>query len=239
MLDEALTGLPVCGLLVPIAIPFFVPVPVPVPFPVTVPSYSGDCVPCPSGYLPPPSCELAGPPPARGLVQNGNTITTAGGYQIVIEGRDKAWSIYGPDGKKLTRVWGDPHVKEGDGDKWDFKDSSAFTLPDGTRIFARTAPSEKNKDKTYTAALDIANGNERVQISGIDRDRPVIGSITNDGINGWRTANGSPFTDVYQLQHDENNQEWVKLDLLRDLLFGSQDQKKQLLDARYAQPMRM
>jgi len=38
-----------------------------------------------------------------------------------------------PTGK--TKIWGDPHVEEGDGGKWDWKSNvMTFNLPDGTKV---------------------------------------------------------------------------------------------------------
>src|SRR3712207_7111164 len=44
--------------------------------------------------------------------------------------RSYEWKITGPDGK-TTRVWGDPHVDEGDregNNDWEFKRNSTFVL---------------------------------------------------------------------------------------------------------------
>ncbi len=254
-------GVPV-AIPIPVAVPVPYPVPIGVPYGIPVPSYGYDNQACPTGYLPPPSCELGGAPRGRGLTKNADgSITTAGGYSIQMEGKDEAWKVIGPDGKQLTRVWGDPHVNEADGDKWDFKDSSTFTLPDGTRIFARTTPSEKNKDKTFTSSLDIANGSDRVMISGIDKNTPLTGPVTGDGA-AWRAEHG--LASGYELRHDGTNQEWVRktnsaewdqavraepqngnnwadaMAMLRELLFGSrQQQREQLLAGLYSQPLKM
>src|SRR5690606_19714641 len=64
------------------------------------------------------------------------SVQTAGGYTIVPEGKDAAWSVYAPGqkpgDKPNTRIWGDPHVDEKDGTRWDFTKNSDFVLPDGT-----------------------------------------------------------------------------------------------------------
>src|SRR4051812_11209965 len=63
---------------------------------------------------PPPPC----PPPDPLKTGCDGKIHTPGGYTIESCGNSE-WKITGPDGK-CTRVWGDPHVAESDGGKWDF-----------------------------------------------------------------------------------------------------------------------
>lgn len=126
------------------------------------------------GCLPSPEVGLSGAPAGKGLTQNPDgSITTAGGYRVVPEGQQAAWKIFGPEGNELTRVWGDPHVYEADGTKWDFTKSSDFVLPDGTRIHAQTSydPSKGN-GYSVTTGLEIMNGADRASISGIDTNRP-------------------------------------------------------------------
>ena len=60
-------------------------------------------------------------PSAFGVIKNDMgeiVVRTLDGYVVRAEGRDEAWSVTGPDGK-MTRIWGDPHVKESDGNTWD------------------------------------------------------------------------------------------------------------------------
>ncbi len=145
-------------------------------------------------------------PSGSGLTKNQDgSITTAGGYKIVPEGKDQAWSIYDPQGKQLTRVWGDPHVNEADGTKWDFTKDSTFTLPDGTRIGVDTT---SETGRSVTRGLDIANGRDRVQVGGIDQDKPTVGNVTRDGMRGWQRDRGEQ--DTFKLRHDAMNQDWVK-----------------------------
>ena len=115
----------------------------------------------------------------EGSLRNENgKITTPGGYTIEAT-KQHEWIITSPDGK-TTRIWGDPHVAEGDGGKWDFKRDSTFVLPDGTRINVKTAPWGDGK-MTVTSELEIISGNDRVGITGIDKGKGVIGDITQDG----------------------------------------------------------
>lgn len=155
---------------------------------------------------PPKGPEQGCAPPGQGLKKEPDgTITTAGGYKIRALGDKSAWTITGPDGKELTRVWGDPHVKEGDGTKWDFTKSSNFTLPDGTRIGCKTT---SETGKSVSAALDIANGNDRVQISGVNSKSPQVGEVGPGGVQAWQAANGN--RDTFDLRGDGSKQDWVK-----------------------------
>ncbi|WP_375766643.1 DUF1521 domain-containing protein [Archangium gephyra] len=104
-------------------------------------------------------------------------ITTPGGYKIEATSQFE-WKITGPDGKN-TRVWGDPHVDEGDGGKWDFKRDSTFVLGDGTRINCTTAP--YGNGMTVSSKLEIISGNDRVQVTDLDKGKGKTGPVTQDG----------------------------------------------------------
>jgi hypothetical protein len=128
--------------------------------------------------------------PTGSLRAEGSVITTPGGYKIEATGKFE-WQITGPDGK-TTRVWGDPHVAEGDGGKWDFKRNSTFVLGDGTRINVTTAP-YGNSGMTVTQSLEIISGNERVTVSGIDKGKGVVGQVTQDGYAHANSFSGDVF----------------------------------------------
>lgn len=140
------------------------------------------------GCMPTPTLNQAGPPAGQGLTQNEDgSVTTAGGYRIDATGKSSEWKIYGPDGDQLTRVWGDPHVDESDGTRWDFTKDSDFVLPDGTRIFADTNydPSKGN-GQSVTTGLTIANGADKATITGVNTGSPKT-SMSQDGYE-WRAA---------------------------------------------------
>jgi Domain of Unknown Function (DUF1521) len=138
----------------------------------------GCCCPSKPAPIPPPSlwdnCN-----PRNSLKTEGNVITTPGGYKIEMQGQFD-WKITGPDGKK-TEIWGDPHVRESDGGAWDFKRNSIFKLPDGTEIKCNTVPYANGM--TVTGSLDITNGHDRIQVSGIDKGIGQIGPNTGDGMS--------------------------------------------------------
>ncbi|WNG63184.1 DUF1521 domain-containing protein [Archangium gephyra] len=146
---------------------------------------------------PPRPCHTSPPQPQDGCHPQGSlktnpsgVVTTPGGYKIEATSQHE-WKITGPDGKN-TRVWGDPHVAEGDGGKWDFKRDSTFVLGDGTRINCSTAPAGNNM--TVSSKLEIISGNDRVQITDIDKGKGKTGTVTQDG---YAHANSFGGKDVF------------------------------------------
>lgn len=147
---------------------------------------------CQCGCVAPPNVQDSGHPPGA-LRKEGDTLITPGGYKVE-QLNQFEWQITGPDGKN-TRIWGDPHVAEGDGGKWDFKRDSAFTLPDGTRINVTTKP--WGNDMTVTGELEVICGNDRCVVSDIDKGKGKVGDITHDGI--LRTLTDKTQRDVFQM----------------------------------------
>ncbi len=163
----------------------------------------GDCFQAPQapprngcGGLP-RGCHTAPPRPRDACHPQGSlktdpqgVVTTPGGYKI--ESTEQfGFTITGPDGKS-TRVWGDPHVAEGDGGTWDFKRDSTFVLGDGTRVNVTTAP--YGNGMTVTSGLEIISGNDRVQMSDIDKGKGKTGNVTQDG---YQHANSFGGKDVF------------------------------------------
>jgi hypothetical protein len=137
----------------------------------------GCCCPSKPAPIDPPNF-WEGCQPKGSLKTEGNVITTAGGYKIEQQGQFN-WKITGPDGKK-TEIWGDPHVREGDGGAWDFKKNSIFKLPDGTEIKCNTVP--YGNGMTVTGSLDITCGSDHITVSDIDKGMGKIGANQGDGI---------------------------------------------------------
>ncbi|MBI4816671.1 MAG: DUF1521 domain-containing protein [Deltaproteobacteria bacterium] len=167
------------------------------------------------GAIPQPNIGFSGAPAGQGLQKApegwpGNAVKTAGGYTIVPEGGTN-WSIYAPGQKPgetpNTRVWGDPHVTEKDGTRWDFTKSSDFVLPDGTRIAAQTS---SEQGQSVTTGLTITNGADRVNVSNI-HGSPTTGAVTNDGYE-WRAQHlaSNPGRDTFRLGGDGNNIHWFR-----------------------------
>ncbi len=158
------------------------------------------------GCLQPPSQDLSAAPAGRGLTTSPegwpkNAIRTAGGYTIVPEGKDAAWKIYGPQqgpqDKALSRVWGDPHVDEADGQRWDFSKSSTFRLPDGTTIDVGTTAEQ---GRTLSSTLNITNGSDHIQVSGVNSGKPEVGALQSDGFSyRAQVASVNPNRDTFVL----------------------------------------
>ena len=164
------------------------------------------------GCIPTPDINLSGPPAAKGVTQIGeNQWQTAGGYVITAEGRQSAWNIKGPDGKDLTRVWGDPHVSEADGTRWDFTKNSDFVLPDGTRIEALTSyDPERGNGFSVTTGLNIMNGQDRVEVQGINTGSPT--STHHYDAYEYRALSltTNPNKDSFHLAGDGDNIHWMR-----------------------------
>ncbi len=182
-----------------------------------------------SGCLQPPSMNQSGAPAGKGLQTNPTgwpegSVRTAGGYTVVPEGKDAAWSIFAPDAKPgdkpTTRIWGDPHVDEKDGTRWDFTKNSNFRLPDGTMI---TATTTSQTGQSVSKGLNIVNGSDRVNIDGIDGNKPhfvndagckVDGrdAVTRDGYEFRnKTIENNPCRDTFVLGGDgDKNVSWFR-----------------------------
>jgi hypothetical protein len=107
-----------------------------------------------------------------------NTIYLDNGYKIVLDGEECSWKLYDAGGNVL-HVWGDPHVSESDGGRWDFKADMTFELDDGTKITVQTK--DWGNGMTVSDNLIITNGDQCVQVSGIADNNPVISEVTTDG----------------------------------------------------------
>ncbi|HQH26852.1 MAG TPA: DUF1521 domain-containing protein, partial [Oligoflexia bacterium] len=104
-------------------------------------------------------------------------VLTGDGYKIACQGKDQAWTITSPDGRS-TRIWGDPHVVESDGDKWDFDGRASFSFG-RNKVTVETVPHANGK--TITGKITIYSGNERVTIADIDQDKPRLIAAASDG----------------------------------------------------------
>ena len=105
------------------------------------------------------------------------TVRTLDGFIVKAEPKNHAWSITDPEGK-TTRIYGDPHVKESDGDKWDFKRRGTFVFGKN-KITVETTP--LSNGATITRQITMYSGKERVTIGGIDKNLPTIVALAEDG----------------------------------------------------------
>ncbi|MCP4498907.1 MAG: DUF1521 domain-containing protein [Deltaproteobacteria bacterium] len=158
-------------------------------------------------------------PPKAGLKKDPagwpkGTVETRGGYKVVPEGKT-TWKIFSPDQKPTdkpsSKVWGDPHVYEKDGTKWDFTKDSQFALPDGTRIFADTT---SETGKSVSKGLTIRNGNDAVEVRGLNGSKPTVGPVLHPWDKGApalfnRTEPGRT-QDVFHLGGNSKNPRWFR-----------------------------
>ena len=131
-------------------------------------------------------------------------MLTNDGYKIYCEAKDQAWTITSPDGK-TTRIWGDPHVVESDGDKFDFQAKTSFVFGKN-KITVEVSPLENGN--ALTGKITIYNGEQRVTIADIEKDKPRISAVAADGkIHDASLADGS----IYRLTKEKNgDDEWKK-----------------------------
>ncbi len=185
-----------------------------------VSSSGDDFIPRP-GTPAPPAATVTPPPaqqPEPGLQVGGvegfpaGAVRTPGGYTIVTTGDDATWKIYGPGQKlsdePLTKVWGDPHVNEKDGTRWDFTKDSNFMLPDGTVIRADTT---SETGKSFTQGLSIVSGNDRVEVTGVNSKNPKVGQPSKDG-EAWMNQNAATLTQgaTFTMRTDGKNVDWFR-----------------------------
>lgn len=168
--------------------------------------------------LPPAGPEQSGPPAGQGLTKGNefgpNAIRTAGGYTVVAEGKDQAWSIYAPGqkpgDKPHTRIWGDPHVDEKDGTRWDFTNNSNFRLPDGTNIAVKTTKLDGfGEGYKVSDAIDITNGFDHVSVTGLAHNQPVVGEMKSDGYSARANLEAEG---AFVLGGDASHVSWFKTD---------------------------
>lgn len=206
--------------------------PSPSPTPLPAPSDPGNTTPkppidsapadpaAPSDDKPQPEtpecgCHDTTPPPPAGscrnleakVKENGQVeVKTKDGYTITCEGKDQAWIITSPSGKS-TRIWGDPHVNESDGDKWDFTKQSSFRFG-RNKITVEVTP-YGDGGATLTKTITIYNGNDRITISGIDQNKPFISVAAADGKQHDAQIEDG---DTYRLGKEKNgDDEWRKV----------------------------
>jgi hypothetical protein len=109
----------------------------------------------------------------RGVV----TVRTSDGYVVRAEGTEAAWTIAAPDGK-TTRIFGDAHVLENDGDRWDFKQRGTFAFG-ANKVTVETVPLPNGT--TVSSRITLYSNGERVTIGGLDKNRPTILGLAGDG----------------------------------------------------------
>lgn len=130
------------------------------------------------------------------------TVRTLDGYTIRAEGRDQAWTITGPDGKS-TRIWGDPHVTESDGDKWDFLNNSTFMFGKN-KVTVEVVPA--GNGQTYSSRITVYSDHERVTIDGLEKNQPSIVAASSDGLTHDASLRDG---DIYKRVMTPTGEAWV------------------------------
>ncbi|NJN46844.1 MAG: DUF1521 domain-containing protein [Candidatus Competibacteraceae bacterium] len=110
--------------------------------------------------------------------QENNTIQLDNGYELSFDNERQSWHIKDADGNEVN-IWGDPHVKENDGGKWDFKQDSTFVLDDGTKITVHTSPT--GNGQTVTDTVTITKGDQAIQVTGIANNNVQISEVMSNG----------------------------------------------------------
>ncbi len=134
---------------------------------------------------------------------NSAVVMTPGGFTV--EMKDHEVIIYDREGNQETRIWGDPHVNEGQGgDNWHFGNDSTFILPDGTKLCLDTK--ETSPGVYYTVGVDILCGSERYHYGEGGDAGMTEDAIEWDGKNADRAADAH--AGVFAMQ---DNGEWAIL----------------------------
>lgn len=104
-------------------------------------------------------------------------IKTADGFTIKLTARNQDVEITSPEGY-VTKIWGDPHVEENDGTKWDFKKNSTFVFGKN-KITLKTTP-YGSSNQTVIKSLSIYNDSQRISINDVDLNKPRLESYAYD-----------------------------------------------------------
>ncbi|MEZ0313064.1 MAG: DUF1521 domain-containing protein [Myxococcota bacterium] len=123
-------------------------------------------------------------PPGQLTANADGSITTPGGFTIFNDGNHQ-WRVKDPSGLE-TRIFGDPHVDEGnDGDAdWHFDQDGTFVLPDGTKIFCDTT--EVQQGITLSDKLNIQYGDS---LGTMDVKAGGAGTVASTGGLAYDSAN--------------------------------------------------
>jgi hypothetical protein len=136
----------------------------------------------------------------EGVWREGNEIHTER-YKLVCN-QDEVWMYDKTNGTK-TRVWGDPHVHTGDGNKYDFyEDNLTIDLPDGAKI--TFVPTEMENGVSFIDELHVMKGDDAYQVTGIHDGEPQFVDMegkagTLDGMqaDGTVLRAGQELDDLY------------------------------------------
>ena len=132
-------------------------------------------------------------------------VTTEDGWKVAFTGESQSWTITSPDGR-TTRIWGDPHVVESDGDHWDFHKNSTFVFGDN-KVTVETK--YLRPGVSYSGTVTVYNGNDRFTITNIDTDKPTLVAWDRDGKAHDASLKDG---DIYNLGTEANGEDqWQKV----------------------------
>jgi len=156
------------------------------------------------------------------FANNGKTGTVKVGdrYELNFDQSNQSVTLKDLCDKSETKVWGDPHVSESNGDKWEFKKDLTFKLEDGTSVTFRTVGGDgkpvtgDTKGPSFVDRVDIVKGHEAASVENIagqfhhgeglkmkeldkapkpDKDTPVIVEKGSDYFLKGKEVDGDTF----------------------------------------------
>ncbi|MFZ4533555.1 MAG: DUF1521 domain-containing protein [Alsobacter sp.] len=156
------------------------------------------------------------------FANNGKTGTVKVGdrYELSFDQSCQSVTLKDLCDKSVTKVWGDPHVSESNGDKWEFKKDLTFKLEDGTRVTFHTVGGDgkpvtgDTKGPSFVDKVDIVKGHDAATVENIagqfhhgeglkmkeldkapmqDKNTPVIVEKGSDYFLNGKEVNGDTF----------------------------------------------
>jgi hypothetical protein len=114
------------------------------------------------------------------------SVTTKGGYRVQITqpknpGDDAQIEVFGPDGKSLGKIWGDPHVQGGDGKSNTFKGNLDMQLPDGSHVLVETEPDPNHQGAFRIKGAGVVDQNHMTSFSNIEGGGDITASNSKGG----------------------------------------------------------
>ncbi len=165
--------------------------------------------------------------------RDSTVVRTKGGYTVELKLPEVL--IYNDKGRKITRIWGDPHVDEdGDGkDDWHFGKDSTFVLPDGTKLCLDTEPNEVGE--WYVVGADIIQGYDRFHVDAetaemsddgveFDEARADAQDDATAGVFAMTDEGDWARADLRTGEfHDVNSESWSEYQASRDVTVNGQE----------------
>lgn len=125
-------------------------------------------------------------------VKDGQPVVDLGNkYEMHFDKSSSQWTLKNKETGVETKVWGDPHVQQQNGNNWDFKKNMTFELEDGTKITVKTTP--YGNGATLSSELDISRGDQGIKVTGLaqtDTQHQLNIEKTNGYLLGWENPTG-------------------------------------------------